>query len=273
MMRQKLTDKIENEILLDFSPNATLAPIFANLQIPTTLKRFRQLMTHLPVFQQNHSRNDYIYGAARYCANTIGIKIVDAYSNERLDQPMSDIETKQLWRMAMFKCRCQPECVQPQHYGSRSFCRTCSYLIFKSSDPVSQYCPACHLNESWYRFNAPCLACQLATVVYRHPFNARYSKLVDCWTSDPDSDETDETSQSEQHNNQRPTYNNAIPDSHILDNDQMLLALRRQMIESSFHEIRAKAQHSQTRIVFENLARMQENLSILSNTEAENTDK
>ena len=92
LLRQKKTESIELEILQDFSSNADLAPITAHLEQYTSLKEFRHLLRHLPSLQATTRRNDYIYGATRYIAKTLGIRITDNFGNDRLDQPMSDIQ-------------------------------------------------------------------------------------------------------------------------------------------------------------------------------------
>jgi hypothetical protein len=51
-------------------------------------------------------------------------------------------------------------------------------------------CPGCRVHESWEHFMAPCLACQLAGIVFQNPFTQRYRILLDIWlpvTSDTDS--------------------------------------------------------------------------------------
>ena len=84
-------------------------------------------MGYLNTFQTDNRRNDYIYGAAQYMANTLGIKILDTSTATRLDQPMTDIEIKQAWCMATFRCRCPIEGRQARQYGERFFCLSCSY--------------------------------------------------------------------------------------------------------------------------------------------------
>jgi hypothetical protein len=70
-----MTTKMEQEILCNLSPNTTLAPLLQYLNQPTSLQHFQQLMGYLNTFQTDNRRNDYIYGAARCMANTLGKKI------------------------------------------------------------------------------------------------------------------------------------------------------------------------------------------------------
>eukprot|EP00590_Aulacoseira_subarctica_P005385 CAMPEP_0172418598 /NCGR_PEP_ID=MMETSP1064-20121228/5061_1 /TAXON_ID=202472 /ORGANISM="Aulacoseira subarctica , Strain CCAP 1002/5" /LENGTH=302 /DNA_ID=CAMNT_0013157589 /DNA_START=1150 /DNA_END=2058 /DNA_ORIENTATION=+ len=64
--------QIEAEILALSITNDTLIPLLQYRTKPTSIKTFRKLLSCLPSFAKT-SRNDYIYGAARYLANTLGI--------------------------------------------------------------------------------------------------------------------------------------------------------------------------------------------------------
>jgi hypothetical protein len=228
---------MEQEILCNLSPNTTLAPLLQYLNQPTSLQHFRQLMGYLNTFQTDNRRNDYIYGAAQYMANTLGIKILDTSTATRLDQPMTDIEIKQAWRMAPFRCCCPIEGRQAQQYGDRSFCLSCSYFIHRRYDPTCQGCPTCHANESWQSFNAPCLACQLATITYQNPWVNRYNKLLDLWLN--------------------------VSETHSNMSKQEMLVRRNQTFENSFSEMRARASRAETKIVFENLSQLQESFKLI----------
>jgi len=98
-LRQKMTTKMEQEILCNLSPNITLAPLLQYLNHTTSLQHFWQLMGYLNKFQTHNRRNDYIYGTVRYMANTLGINILDTSTATRLDQPMTDIDIKKAWHM------------------------------------------------------------------------------------------------------------------------------------------------------------------------------
>ena len=58
---------------------------------PVSLILCRQLFQYLPSVQ-NVKRDDHIYGAIRYLANTLGILITDINTSEHVDQPMTEGE-------------------------------------------------------------------------------------------------------------------------------------------------------------------------------------
>jgi len=162
---------------------------------------------------------------------------------------MTDIEIKQAWRMAPFRCCCPIEGRQAQQYGERSFCLSCSYLIHRRYDPTCQGCPTCHANESWQSFNAPCLACQLATITYQNPWVNRYNKLLDLWLNVSETDNSD-----------------TMNDEQLLEirrrQSQEMLVQWNQTFENSFSEMRARASRAETKIVFENLSQLQESFKL-----------
>lgn len=59
----------------------------------------------LPTFSAK-SRDDFIFGAARYLANTLGMLIQNTPSSNLIDPPLTNVEGKQAWRKATFLCRC-----------------------------------------------------------------------------------------------------------------------------------------------------------------------
>ena len=181
--KQRKTLQLEQEILtLSFENNA-LAPLLELLHRPTSIKRFRQLFMCLPSFAPKKSREDCIFGAARYLANTFGFQLDKTQSANLLDEPLHDKVIENQCRQACFLCRC-PTPTQP--YTStgatlRSFCGTCSFLIpvLHHDSPLS--CRGCRQQESWKTSGAPCLACQFASIVHRNPFSKRYTTLQNVW--------------------------------------------------------------------------------------------
>jgi hypothetical protein len=191
-------------------------------------------------------------------ANTLGIKILDTSTATRLDQPMTDIEIKQAWCMATFRCRCPIEGRQARQYGERSFCLSCSYLIHRRYDPTCQGCPTCHANESWQSFNAPCLACQLATITYQNPWVNRYNKLLDLWLNVSETDNSDTMNDEQLLEIRR----HQSPGSHSNISEQEMLVRRNQTFENSLSEMRARTSRAETKIVFENLSQLQESFKL-----------
>ena len=92
-LRHKKNLQLEHELLQDSSSNTILAQIPVLLLTGTTLKQFRRTLQHLPTLA-NKKRDDPIYGAARYLANSIGFFINDATSQESLDAPMTAAKNK-----------------------------------------------------------------------------------------------------------------------------------------------------------------------------------
>jgi hypothetical protein len=92
-LQHQRTYRLEQELLHDISSNTTLALLPTMLSTGTTLKTFRRMFQYLPTFA-NKKRDDPIYGAAPYLANSIGIFINDATSQESLDAPMTVAKDK-----------------------------------------------------------------------------------------------------------------------------------------------------------------------------------
>ena len=74
--RQRKVLQLEKELLQLSVDNAILAPLLEYKYKPTSIKHFRKLLLCLPAFAQKKSRDDHIFGAARYLANTLGILLV-----------------------------------------------------------------------------------------------------------------------------------------------------------------------------------------------------
>jgi hypothetical protein len=129
--RHRRIQQIELEILGNCSPNETWKEVFQLVisSTPTSLKHLRRLMQHIPTFVST-KRDDHIFGATRYLANSLGIMLIDHSNSDLVDQSMSAIDRKQLWRIATFHCRCNPNTtLNNQIWGPRTFCRTCNLLI------------------------------------------------------------------------------------------------------------------------------------------------
>ena len=245
-LRHRKVERLENELLEDMSANTLLAPILNYVQRPITLKAFRGLFQHLPSMHV-HKRDDHIYGAARYLANSFGIIISDMNADDSLDPLLTPSATNEIWRQAKFHCQCDPSGRQQQEIGKRAFCSTCSYLIFhEEANPLETLCRSCSTNEAWQTNMNPCLACQLATIVYRCPFRQRFTKQLDYWLSNEDTDSARETASP-------PTPRMSCATTTPLSNHDMLLR-RTRAIEQSYSDIKSRGSVEQTRYVFENLS-------------------
>jgi len=194
------------------------------------------------------------FGAIRYTANSLGIQLTDDLSNDRMDQPLTAIEIKQNWQIATFRCQCDTDRIKLKQYGSRSFCQECSLLIFRTSPSPSQCCPVCQKNESWRHFNAPCLSCQIASIIYRNPFQSRYQTLMHRWLSQDDSDADSITLQ-------HPPFSHPINANNIARiDDQDMLSQRNRTLVKSFQTIKARSSAAESRIVFQNLSMLQQDI-------------
>jgi hypothetical protein len=160
--------RIEAELLATTANNSILAPLLLHRGQPISIGGFRKLLKCLPSFA-NKSRNDHIYGAARYLANTICILITATPNCNLLDPPMTTSQSNNVWRQARLLCKCSAATTAKKEFGPRTFCITCSYLIACPSLSHVTKCPGCNMNESWEHIGATCLACQLATLTFRNP--------------------------------------------------------------------------------------------------------
>jgi hypothetical protein len=158
---------------------------------PVSLILCRQLFQYLPSVQ-NVKRDDHIYGAIRYLANTLGILITDINTSERVDQPMTEGGKRKTWRMATFRCRCEGGEPRMQQYGLHTFCKNCSFLIYKERVSHTKKCPASNFNESLENIGSPCLACQLAAIVYRNSFQSRFQSQLQQWLAQNESESSEE---------------------------------------------------------------------------------
>ena len=73
--KQQKVAQLEKEILGLSVANTDLAPLVDLRVNSTSIKNFRQLFTCLPSFAPRKTREDCIYGAAIYLANTFGFQL------------------------------------------------------------------------------------------------------------------------------------------------------------------------------------------------------
>jgi hypothetical protein len=182
--------------------------------------------------------------------NMLGMQLQEINTSDNIDQPMSPIEKQQAWRMAMFHGRCENDSSFHEEFGMRRFCKTCCFIVFHTHVLHATICPCCITNESWEIIGNPCLTCQCAAMVYRNPFNLRYKRQLDIWLSPIDTDES-ELSQME-----LPCT--LTTKSLQTDNDMLIRCTKN--IEHSFQEINSKATPDQTRIIFESLSKLQNDI-------------
>jgi len=146
-IRHKKTKQIEMDLLHNMAANDTMAPLMDGVDNPISLRQLRTILTHLPTLQNTHKRDDHIYGATRYTANTLGLKLDSTCTSENVDPSPTDEERKTIWRMANFQCRCQPENHSCHQFGVRNFCRSCQYPIYYTQTSHLPVCLVCLHNE------------------------------------------------------------------------------------------------------------------------------
>jgi hypothetical protein len=127
MAKQRKATQLEKELLMSVVNNEVLAPILQYRWKISSIKELRKELSCLPSFSTT-TRNDCIFGAARYLANTLGILISSTPSSNLIDPPMTNTEYKQAWRKAMFFCKCIGN-MATTGYTVRSFCYSCSFLV------------------------------------------------------------------------------------------------------------------------------------------------
>ncbi len=252
--RHKRTAQIELDLLNDIAPNSTLAPLLEYINAPVSLRKLRQLMIHLPTISRNRTRDDHIHGATRYMANTLGLTLDINCISDNIDPPLTKVEQKQLWRMANFQCRCDPNSCIIQQFSMRNFCQTCRFPVYYTEISHLDICPVCMHNDSWQQRGLPCLACKLATIVYRNPFQNRLKRQMELWLHQEDSD----TDSNDRINNELP--DNRLHDKQRTYTDEDLLILRNKMFQQSFDEICSRATPHQAKHIFENLSVLQHSI-------------
>jgi hypothetical protein len=221
--RQNRTRQIEMDFLWDMSPNTILAPLMVHRTSPTDLRNFRHLLNHLPTLN-NYRRDDHIFGAVCYIANTLGFKLENSTASESIDPQLTELEIKQTWHMATFRCKCSDNHSNQCHFGPRTFCSNCTLPIYRKSLSTKFACPICDMNEAWQQPQRPCLACHFAAIIY--PFQARFDKQIEFWCTAALS----ESSDSDQGGNISFGLSHSIP-SPILCNDANMLYWRNKSIE------------------------------------------
>jgi len=223
--RQSRTRQIEMDFLWDMSPNTTLAPLMVHKTSPTDLRNFRHLLNHLPTLN-NYRRDDHTFGAVRYIANALGFKLENSTASESIDPQLTELEIKQTWRMATFRCKCSDNHSNQCHFGPRTFCSNCTLPIYRKSLSTKFACPICDMNEAWQQPQRPCLACHFAAIIYKNPFQARFDKQIEFWCTAALS----ESSDSDQGGNISFGLSHSIP-SPIFCNDANMLYWRNKSIE------------------------------------------
>jgi hypothetical protein len=179
MAKHRKVLSLENELLQLSIANQYLAPLLEYRYKVITIKESRKILSCLPTFERDLTDNS-IFGAARYMANTLGIKVHNSPSSSLIDTPMTDTETRQMWRKASFFCRCQGN-ITTTTFEVRSFCNSCSCLIPLTTTLSNKICIGCNINEKWEYVWSPCLACQFASIVFRNPFANWFQRLIDTW--------------------------------------------------------------------------------------------
>jgi hypothetical protein len=186
---QRKVATLETEMLEANTSNLVLAPLLTFITTPISIKKFRQSLKHLPMMNYK-KRDDSIFGAARYLANTLGIQIKNATTGT-IDEVMSASQIKEKWRQATFSCKCSTSHGQ-QTFENRAFCEKCSFIIYHNSVPDIQRCPGCLINDSWENIGQSCLACQFATIIYRNRFVDRFQKYLEIWLPPLETDTDDD---------------------------------------------------------------------------------
>ena len=105
LARHQKTIQLEKELQAIAVDNDKLAPLLQYRTKLISIKAFRSALAFLPFFNSK-TRDDYIFGAARYVANTLGILIQNTPSSNLIDPPMTSTEKQQAWRKAIFLCKC-----------------------------------------------------------------------------------------------------------------------------------------------------------------------
>jgi hypothetical protein len=247
-------ERLENEILEDISSNETLLPILECIEKPINLRLSRALLQHLPTMAIQ-KRDDHIFGAARFLANSLGITILDTTCNESVDPPMKLSKRNEIWRQAKFYCRCMPDTRYQHDIGKRAFCESCSFLItHEISELGDNICRGCNTNEWWKDKTQFCLSCQLATIVYRNPFQKRFNAQLEYWLSMDDTS-NDTTSDPRPHQLSQ-TKSPKTPQPSTQD----MLRCRTLSIERSYQTIKSRGSTEQTRFIFENLSILQQDI-------------
>jgi len=168
LARHRKIIQLEKELQAIAVDNDKLAPLLQYRTKLISIKVFRSALAFLPTFNSK-TRDDYIFRAARYVANTLGILIQNTPSSNLIDPPMTSTEKRQAWRKANFLCKCLDNATVT-NCGIRSFCNLCSYIIPCMNLMQSTKCPGCNTFDSWEHIGFLCLACQFANMTFQNPF-------------------------------------------------------------------------------------------------------
>jgi hypothetical protein len=266
--KQKKAKQLEREVLLLNGKKSELAPLLDHRTKPCSVKDFRKLLCMLPSFQKK-TRDDHMFGAARYLATSLGILLHDS-SSCLLDEHMTSKEVRQLWSKATSYCKCKTS--YPINYDDRFFCLTCSYLISVFDTDVVVLCPSCQKEESWQYEGHPCLACQYASCVYQNPYERRLENIINTWlpiASDFGSNSEDDASIS--HDNMACRHISTC-NAHCNPSLSDILKLRQSSIDDTLDEIRANSTSEQNKNVFRDLTLLQRSLQHLDQTQLQSDD-
>jgi len=135
-------------------------------------------------------------------------------------------------------------------------------LIFQSSISHVTRCAGCDINEAWETLGHPCLACQIATVIYRNPFHKRLEIQIQQWLSQENSDSDSCVSTL-----QTPSPIQLPKTPQMLCTEQDLLQQRSASIERCFQEIRQKASPQERQFIFENLTILKNDIQSQQSTQ------
>jgi len=129
MAKHRKVLQLEKEVQHLSIDNDVLTSLLQYRLKATSIKSFRKTLSCLPSFA-NNVRNDSIFGAARYWANTLGILVHSTPPSNIIEPNMTITKSRQYWRKATFLCKCPRNITASiTNCGFRSFCDTCSYFI------------------------------------------------------------------------------------------------------------------------------------------------
>jgi len=248
---------LEYDMLALSLNNDTLAPLLEYRSKPISIKQFWNTLSCLHTFM-NKSRDDYIFGAARYLANTLGIFMPESLSSNLIDTPLTSTELKQLWRKATFFCRCQGN-ILTVSYDVRSFCRSCSCLVPLMNSTSAVKCPGCQSYDSWEHIGFPCLSCQFANIVLRNPFGRRFQILLDTWLPIPSDSDCSSIDTNYVITNTAKNWDTSYETQH--PSYKKLAKLRCQAINDSLNMIQSQSSIEENRSVFMELALLRKNIT------------
>jgi hypothetical protein len=232
-------DPLENEIMILKVDNSRLAPLLQFRMDYTSIKTFRQLLSCLPTFS-NKRRDDHSFGAARYLANALGIKVYASLHTSVIDSPMTVTEMKQVWRKATFFCRCVDNNTIST-FENRSFCNSCTYLV-----PIanSTHNPAC----------------RFASIVFQNPFAKCLQTLLNTWIPAFYDSEYESSCNEDTCDEAQIQTNYAMIDTPQTVRQEVLVLLRKKSINDSLDMIRSSSSAAQNRNVLSALVLLQKAL-------------